>query len=66
MTWPAHPDDEWIDVTPLGSAVPMLILGISGTEREIAAARAKYLADQITAEDFEEAVDVAMTRLTSA
>lgn len=57
MTWPAHPDDEWIDVTPMGSLRPIVILGVSGAEREIGFAREQYAVGQITLEDFERVVD---------
>lgn len=52
MTWPAHPDDVWIEVTCMGGE-PEFIRGTSGAERVIGEARAKYLDDAITIEEFE-------------
>jgi hypothetical protein len=51
-----HPDDEWIEVTSFGHAEPVFMLGRSGGADEIAAARAKYLAGQITIEEYESVV----------
>jgi hypothetical protein len=48
-----HPDDDWVDVTPFGSAEPQYLLGRSGAQTEIAKAREKYVAGQLTVEQFE-------------
>jgi hypothetical protein len=53
---PTHPDDEWVEITTFGSGVTQFILANSGAEREIARARALYLADQLTVEELEAAV----------
>ena len=57
MMWPAHPDDEWIEVTAYGDSEPIYVRGMSGAAAEVAEARAKYLADQITVEEFEAVFD---------
>lgn len=56
MNWPAHPDDKWIEITCMGDSEPHFILGFSGADREIGEARAKYLEDQITLQEFEAVV----------
>ena len=60
MSWPPHPNDEWVEATRLGDAEPSFILGRSGIDEAVGSARAKYLAGQITAEDFEAAIDAAL------
>ena len=51
-----HPDDEWVDVTSFGTG-PMVMLGRSGAETEIAAARKKYAVGQLTIEEFDAVLD---------
>jgi hypothetical protein len=48
-----HPDDEWVEVTRAGESEPRYILARSGAAAEVAKARAKYLAGQITIQEFE-------------
>jgi hypothetical protein len=57
MTWPAHPDDEWVEVTGFGDAEPRYALARSGVGTKISRARAQYLAGQIDAAEYEQAVD---------
>lgn len=51
--------DEWIDVTAFGRE-PEHVLARNGVDVRIAVARAKYLEDQISAEDFERAIEQAL------
>jgi hypothetical protein len=48
-----HPDDEWVEVTRPGESEPRYVLARSGAAAEVAKARAKYLAGQITIQEFE-------------
>jgi hypothetical protein len=60
VMWPARPDDEWIEITCIGDSEPRFMLGMSGVDREIARAKAAYLEDKITIEEFEAAIDPAI------
>jgi hypothetical protein len=48
-----HPEDEWVEVTPPGESEPRYVLARSGAAAEVAKARAKYLAGQISIQEFE-------------
>lgn len=60
--WPAHPHDEWIDVTSFGSPTVTYVEGRSGVDEEIALARAQYVAGRIEIEDFAAAIDACLAR----
>jgi hypothetical protein len=48
-----HPDDEWVEVTRPEQFEPKYIVARSGGAAEVAKARAKYLAGQISIQEFE-------------
>lgn len=58
--WPAHPDDEWVDVTSLGDTAPHYALARSGAETVVNRARAAYIAGQIDVEELERRIDEAV------
>lgn len=60
MTWPAHPDDEWVEITSFGDTEPQYLLARSGVDAKIGEARALYLAGQTDAAEFEHAIDNAI------
>lgn len=66
MTWPAHPDDEWVEITAFGDEAPRYALARSGAATQIADGRARYLADQITVDELEAIVEDALTKGTEA
>lgn len=55
-----HPDDEWVEVTTFGQE-PKYMLARSGAADEVAKAREKYVAGQITIEEFELVLNRLMT-----
>lgn len=61
MSWPPHPDDQWVDVTSFNATgEETRFLAVSGVDVAIARAKACYLAGQIDAEEFERRVDQAI------
>jgi hypothetical protein len=57
--WPAHPDDEWVELERFGDPVPTRILARSGVDKVIGAARAAYVEGHITIEEFTARLDAA-------
>ena len=57
MTWPPHPDDEWVEVMRLGSPTSQYVLGLSGAQRAIAQAKERYAQGHLTLSEFEQVVE---------
>jgi hypothetical protein len=55
--WPAHPDDQLIEVTALGDTEPRFLPGMSEIGRRVNLAAAAYIAGSIPFEEFERRVD---------
>jgi hypothetical protein len=63
VSWPAHPDDELIDVTAYGSPGREYARGRSVIGDAIAQARHDYIEGDIDAWEFERQIDRALTSL---
>jgi hypothetical protein len=58
--WPPHPEDEYVEVTPFGSAERHYMLARSGAAQAIADARAEYVAGRISVEVLEQRIHEAL------
>jgi hypothetical protein len=66
VSWPSHPDDEWVEVTAYGASEPAYVLAASGVAKAIARARAEFLAGSIEVEELELRIDAALAEAEAA
>jgi len=57
VSWPSHPEDEYVDVTSFGAADRQVLRSRSYVGDVVARARAEYVAGQIDFEQFERRLD---------
>jgi hypothetical protein len=60
MSWPAHPDDELVEITAFGATEPEYIRGHSAIGAKVNEARALYIDGAISAEELERRIDAAL------
>jgi hypothetical protein len=64
VTWPAHPDDELVEVTGFADIEPRYLVGRSYIGVKISQAASLYVYGSISFEEFERRVDDALAEAT--
>ncbi len=54
MNWEPIPDDELVDVTPFGADQPEYLVGMRGRDIALAEAKARFVAGDVTLDEFEQ------------
>jgi hypothetical protein len=66
LAWPAHPDDQLVEVTALGDTEPRFLVGMSEIARQINAAAALHVAGRIPFEEFDARCDRALSEAATS